>query len=537
MDTFIYPVRLLISTYSYNYVCCVFDGNPVVIPTMQKTTFLNHQYSYKSGAGLYSLLHNQYSLSELTNIKIKRIPVIHVQTTMTSSTFPKSSHNMFKKSRLLPVLLLAFILPLIAYVLFHYESTRFLTPRSFNIVLTNSTQFVPDITLQSYETWHAAQRQCMLKKTCNPPVLIWQCPHRDFSKCAGLGDRMRGIQVAFLLAIITKRVFLIDWPTDPFPIQTVMYPARIDWTMPKAYMSSKNVDLYLDWYSCIKSLPCGSRTNLRFPNFHYLPMRNASVPLRKLSSTTPPSVDIHKDNLYQLWLPYNIIRVTERLIPSAIRALQDNKHLKPYLGSLQHLSSLNIQRLLLQTLFAPSKDVQHRMRGFRLQNTPYIGIHIRNGKDFGEKGNRFKSINQNEKRIVMNVFKCIATLVSNQSAPFDQFSRNQLHLYLASDSTKIKSLFRKYSRQFRVPVHLIPDKAMHISRTKKKDFRLFSARLQSFRNVFVDMFMLARSSVLLGTNSGFSKTSWRFGNSTDYLRIAVENSKENMGCTLTPFNI
>lgn len=466
------------------------------------------------------------------------IPILHkyqIQLIMTFLSVSKLNRFLSNNRRLSIYLILPSIIILTIYIFRYNELSQFLIPKSIDNSIEKFTNFTPDTALHSYEEWHAVQRNCMQKQTCNPPVIIWQCPHRDYSKCAGLGDRMRGLQFAFLLAIATKRVLLIDWPTKPFPLQTVVSPARVDWTMLNNYKSPHKTNLYLDWYSCIKSLPCGSPTSHRFPHFNHLPMRNASFPLANLSSTdiAPPSVDISKDDLRQIWLPYKVIRLTERLVPPAIQALQRNEHLKPYLGALEHYSLLDIQRLMTQTLFAPSKSVHHRMRKFFLTNKPYIGLHLRSGEDFNEIDHRFDIIKKNEKRTVINMLKCITALVSNKSAPFDQFSGKPLHVYIASDSKNLKSLFRKYGKQFKVRVHMMSQKTMHIEKTRRKDFNSNNAQLRTFRNVFVDIFMLSGGSVLLGTGSGFSNTSWAFSDSTDYFRIPVDEREESEGCKLS----
>jgi hypothetical protein len=44
----------------------------------------------------------------------------------------------------------------------------------------------------------------------------------------GLADRIRGLVTAFLIAVATERIFLVDWKR-PFPLEPTFRPARWDW--------------------------------------------------------------------------------------------------------------------------------------------------------------------------------------------------------------------------------------------------------------------------------------------------------------------
>merc|ERR1740121_1698993 len=57
-------------------------------------------------------------------------------------------------------------------------------------------------------------------------VLVFSC--QPFAQCGGHGDRLNGIVTAFLLAVLTRRVFLID-SESPLPLQVLLAPRLIDW--------------------------------------------------------------------------------------------------------------------------------------------------------------------------------------------------------------------------------------------------------------------------------------------------------------------
>mmetsp|Transcript_89794 Transcript_89794/g.290103 ORF Transcript_89794/g.290103 Transcript_89794/m.290103 type:complete len:323 (+) Transcript_89794:1012-1980(+) len=58
------------------------------------------------------------------------------------------------------------------------------------------------------------------------PVLVYSC--QPYAQCGGQGDRLNGIVTAFLLAILTRRVFLID-SESPLPLQMLLVPRLVDW--------------------------------------------------------------------------------------------------------------------------------------------------------------------------------------------------------------------------------------------------------------------------------------------------------------------
>ncbi|CEP02486.1 hypothetical protein PBRA_009070 [Plasmodiophora brassicae] len=74
-----------------------------------------------------------------------------------------------------------------------------------------------------YVAFHAERRRAPHAR-----YLVWQCP-AGIWKCGGIGDRARGIVYAFLLAVATERVFLIDLPANPVPLSETVRPNALDW--------------------------------------------------------------------------------------------------------------------------------------------------------------------------------------------------------------------------------------------------------------------------------------------------------------------
>jgi hypothetical protein len=58
--------------------------------------------------------------------------------------------------------------------------------------------------------------------------IVYEC--KDW--CGGLGDRIKGIATTFMIALLTDRVFLINW-VHPAPITDILVPNAIDWEYQK----------------------------------------------------------------------------------------------------------------------------------------------------------------------------------------------------------------------------------------------------------------------------------------------------------------
>ncbi|XP_046543733.1 uncharacterized protein LOC124253928 [Haliotis rubra] len=57
--------------------------------------------------------------------------------------------------------------------------------------------------------------------------------------CAGWGDRQRGVVAAYLLAIVTNRVFVLNM-TSPCPVRNFLQPHKYDWEIPDSELVGKS---------------------------------------------------------------------------------------------------------------------------------------------------------------------------------------------------------------------------------------------------------------------------------------------------------
>ncbi|XP_067653027.1 uncharacterized protein [Haliotis asinina] len=57
--------------------------------------------------------------------------------------------------------------------------------------------------------------------------------------CAGWGDRQRGVVAAYLLAIVTNRVFVLNM-TSPCPVRKFLQPHKYNWEIPDSELAGKS---------------------------------------------------------------------------------------------------------------------------------------------------------------------------------------------------------------------------------------------------------------------------------------------------------
>ena len=99
------------------------------------------------------------------------------------------------------------------------------TVRTFSVVGDESFETL-GVMLLLYQQDHAAQReQLAAGKASTIKTLTWYC----ISDCAGIGDRVRGMYQAFLLALAMNRTFFIH-QSDEIQSTMFMEPNAIDWT-------------------------------------------------------------------------------------------------------------------------------------------------------------------------------------------------------------------------------------------------------------------------------------------------------------------
>ena len=137
---------------------------------------------------------------------------------------------------------------------------------------------------QKYADFHASVLSGKQKQRWK--YLIYDCTNNDPKyECGGYGNRIHGITVLLILAMLTKRVFLIQM-TNPVDINTYQLPNTIQWnyTLPEEY-KSRDVDLFNteNFYANYKPLEAALlgddeydaiKVRINFGLFYYLARMN-----------------------------------------------------------------------------------------------------------------------------------------------------------------------------------------------------------------------------------------------------------------------
>lgn len=378
--------------------------------------------------------------------------------------------------------------------------------------------------LKTYVEWHAKHRQCYEPDNsnsnsnsinsnnsssysnshshivelphCNPPVpvLVWKCPHQNRT-CAGLGDRVRGIQVTLLIAIAARRLFFIAMPDDPFPFAEVISPHSVNWTIPSglnvpdlpaddinsnnnrssANNTGTNITTttsttistadelkmtpnltwqYLDWFFCRRQRVGKARKRRKCRHGRKLP-HDQALPHVSLAHA---DIDAYEDDIPQRLHPFPFLSVSCRLPGIVIMHLLRNAPFASRVPDLQerHISTSQLLQLLIRLLFQPARQVEQIITqtlpasfwnntgddddadndddGDSVDSSAgYIAIHARTGQDVGEKDDRrFRYFNSHFNETVLQLLQCALRI--------DQGTQRN-RIFLATDSILFKSTF------------------------------------------------------------------------------------------------
>lgn len=360
--------------------------------------------------------------------------------------------------------------------------------------LLPSPSHIPKV-LRDYLVRHAQIRASLVENphimhTANAPrVLVWRCIPAGRRSCGGVGDRMRGIRLSFLLAVLSNRAFFIEWPTKPYPLLAALVPAHLDWTLPTALSSilphndapqDETMHAHIDWYTSFRDqeapLPSGEKVDLRSDMLYdALVQLPAFTSITSLSPVSKFVAVVENPNIPEDLLPRGPLPTWAR-------------------GK----AAMVVTRWLGSLLFTAGAETRRRveMRGLGKR---YVAIHLRTGVDMGEQGeSRFSKLVQTPiDKVTLALLRCAR-----------RTAKEGMKVYaLATDSQRHAAKFASAARANGVKVS-VPEKAvMHVSRGRNERGR----ECEMFMDVFTDLMMLADGEVLVSTKSGFSDAAFFMG--------------------------
>lgn len=337
--------------------------------------------------------------------------------------------------------------------------------------------------------------------------LIWRCPRKG--RCAGVGDRFRGLQFAFLLAVVTRRIFLIDWPQHPFSLSHAVLPSFLDWRPPPSIAGRKYPNLY--WFSCLPPRPCTEGGHM--PNDSHLPfVDQTQADINLLSDNILERLDIKKD-----------IVISTRARPESILRLIKNPYVLNKFPELNN-PDIDIERHLLNILFKPSEAVQNALQKIinpKSSEGGYTSIHVRTGYDVGEGHiRRFREINKNMSKYAQLILECALSVISDRNSK----------LFLASDSLSFKTVFKNLSKVHGINVFTSSEPSLHIGLGGGHYVNAsLSAKFSPFINIFVDLFGIARGKTIISNGSGYARMAYNFGYSSQIIDLYTVHRDEING--------
>ncbi len=302
--------------------------------------------------------------------------------------------------------------------------------------------------------------------TATTKVLVWQCSR--IGTCGGFGDRMRAISMSLALAMFTRRKLYLNWGTD----NTLQYlqPNVIDWNWNSQQSKSKMQNtLTLNFRSAGKAY---TKRNF-FVNIGKYRWRSY---LTKIHGDTP------------------IIMLNTNLETSSLvmeESTEGQKWLKDAItqAGFTNLTCYEVDRILgiaFRYLFKVDpmiiKEVESAKKVLQMNNTPFLGIHLRTGFVGSKRINDSYQVKES------SWMKSLDYAVHRA----DRQIGNKSLIFLATDSDIAKEMaIAKYGLRFRN----LDMEATHIDKTSEENGIVY---------MLVDLLILAQSYVHIRRISGFS---------------------------------
>lgn len=385
-----------------------------------------------------------------------------------------------------------------------------------------------------YLKWHALQMRCLRSPDCYREkkgkirITLWKCPSDSPLRCSGTGDRMRGIISSLAIAMMSKRVFLLEWPDNPYPFIHAVSPAALDWRLPKhmrndtpawGIANDKKYPL-MEWLQCPESYKCshrkfepsGTEYTTVVPRVMNLKDDHTFVYLRRIGNYIIHSVGTYSFNLYRR--------------PEWSTHFSDDAFRAP------STSVLSMNRYLLRALFRPSPFIQSILHSFILPDAKqqgYVAIHARTGEDVGESDRtRFKKIHDvSHVTVAENFLKC----AQQKGLKAHQF------VYFASDSIVLKSEFNNMAEKHQINVMMSKLPAIHVAHDTEESKHISTAdnllrnrNWISFINIFVEFFAVSNGTSIISNRSEFSRLAHILSNADD-LQTFIPSSGQDQ-CSL-----
>ena len=303
-------------------------------------------------------------------------------------------------------------------------------------------------------------------------TLTWSCDHPG--TCSGVGDQLYRIQFAFLLAVVSDRVFTIYWNEENAKTMQYLEPNEIDWIF------------YDERLGMHKGHNLQVSSSRQFTTNHF-------VTLAQLLK----SEELHITTTHEL-------RILQNFGMVACSDYIKKGFLQMGITSDGDLEDPSVGGQILRYLFQFSAEVISRVeeaeRQIGLSSHNYLAIHLRTGfvgTNYEENGSNRKIFKKSKwKQILECSLKHADKVVGHNSS-----------VYLATDSYVAKEWAVQYSQRVKVTNM----KLQHVAIQKSWNDADSSPDTENgYLATWIDFLLLARAHVLVQGISSFSSNVVKF---------------------------
>ncbi|KAI0564800.1 hypothetical protein FGB62_23g126 [Gracilaria domingensis] len=353
-----------------------------------------------------------------------------------------------------------------------------------------------DIIITQYTIWHREQRRlCELDSTHarSMPLLVFR-----YIGHIGLGDRIRAILYTYLIAVASKRLFLIDWK-EPIPLTTVL-------RSPPEY-------------------------NFTFDDYLFKPSEGEM----EIISGPPKYADL------DIYLSSKRVLIERATNPFAFKKFSSLFGRYPQLELSQKIKAAKLEHFkldqnevapfILQALFRTTPSLRKSLKHLTpFKGKPYISVHARLGHGLGEKRGRF---DLEEKGLTLrSASKCLGVLASTLAQ-----KHGHQRIFVATDTERARKWLEEgiHDRLPQAEVEQSSIKATHMQRLHKPNgFPDAHEKREKFEEVFLDLGVLATGESMVYFRSGFADIALWFGVMTDAVQVTINDCGEIVGANGNP---
>lgn len=333
-------------------------------------------------------------------------------------------------------------------------------------------------------------------------IMMWRCEKEE--GCRGIGDRFRGMIYTLSLCMVTSHVFLLQWPSKPFPFLHAVSPSALDWRVPPHVLRDTE-----NW-AIARTYGVGIVSWLKCPEKFICIHRNKYIqqPKSRNETVLPITMLWERNDSYKLLSQPGLGNVQISSVYDLSKKMYARhewaRHTNNTNAVIDSSYIFHMDRHLLRCLIRPSPVTRHILRHLihpEALRKGYLTVHARTGLESGEGSTeRFYSM------VYLNT-----TILAKRFMACFSAERGQ-YISFVSDSRPLKSAFVKLATERGFNVMVSGVSATHVG--LRQGYNNYSTnvldmikdeRWQKFLNVFVEFFAIANSTKVVCNKSEFSR--------------------------------